>query len=127
MNEAERPPVAVGHVTLRVSDVARSAAFFRALGLRSVLERDSMAILELRGGTHLLLFKARRPLRATRIRSFDLMVDDVAQWRERLESLGLAVGALERDELGGHLWFEVADPDGRPLAIYSSHTSGRPV
>ena len=52
------PPIAIGHVTLSVSDVGPAADFYRALGLRPILEREELAILELRGGTHLVLFRA---------------------------------------------------------------------
>jgi len=79
----DRPLAAVGHVTLKVTDVPRAADFYSRLGLRMVTARDSMAILELRGGTHLLLFRARGTPRRGRIRSFDLMVDDVDTLRAR--------------------------------------------
>ena len=54
-----RPALAIGHVSLRVSDVARAAAFYEALGLRPVMKSPGLAICELRGGTHLMLFRAR--------------------------------------------------------------------
>jgi len=41
----ERPSVAIGHVILKVSDVARSAGFYKSLGLRSIVEREELAIL----------------------------------------------------------------------------------
>ena len=77
MAEAKVPPIAIGHVTLRVSDVGLSADFYRALGLRPVLERAELAILELRGGTHLVLFRAEGKPEAGPVRAFDFMVEDV--------------------------------------------------
>ena len=50
------------------------ATFYADLGMRTVLVRDQMAILELRGGTHLILRGG--PVSGGRL-PFDLMVDDV--------------------------------------------------
>ena len=62
--KAELPAVAIGHVTLRVADPLLSAAFYEGLGLREILKRAEIAILELRGGTHLILFRAKRKPKA---------------------------------------------------------------
>jgi len=50
------PEIGVGHIALTVSDVAASARFYASLGLQPCHEGGGIAILELRGGTHLLLF-----------------------------------------------------------------------
>jgi catechol 2,3-dioxygenase-like lactoylglutathione lyase family enzyme len=55
----ERPSIAIGHVTLTVSDVVRSAGFYKALGIRAIVEREGIAILELRGA-HLLPARQRQ-------------------------------------------------------------------
>lgn len=122
-----RPEVAIGHVSLRVSDVARAAAFYQSVGLRPVMESPGLAILELRGGTHLLLFHARVEQRKGPVRSFDFMVDDVEALRARLAAAGLAPNDLRDDVRGGHRYFEVSDPDGHVLIVFSSHAEGRPV
>jgi catechol 2,3-dioxygenase-like lactoylglutathione lyase family enzyme len=126
MESSARPPIAIGHVVLRVVDVARSASFYAELGLRPVWQQPSMAILELSGGTHLMLFQAKRP-RPGAVRSFDFMVADVAALRVRLEHAGAETTELAEDELSGHRWFQVRDPDGHLLRIYSDHTEGRAV
>lgn len=123
----ERPSVAIGHVTLRVSDIARSAEFYRRLGLRTIVEKPGLAILELRGGTHLLLFKARSKQRRRVIRSFDFMVDDADALRDELKSSGIVPGDLREDRLSGHRMFDLADPDGHVITILSDHTEGRAV
>src|SRR5580765_7557334 len=120
-----RPRIGIGHVTLRVSDVAKAEAFYRGLGMRPIVLRDGMAILELRGGTHLLLFHADGQPPAGEIHSFDLMVDEVPTFRDELNRAGADVSEIERDERGGHLYFTVKDPDGYVLTVYSSHVSGR--
>src|SRR5438552_11624626 len=53
-----RPPVAIGHVSIAVRDVAAAARWFAALGLREIAEGDGYAVLELRGGTHLVVERA---------------------------------------------------------------------
>lgn len=114
-------------MTLRSSDVATSANFYRALGLRLIMETAGMAILELRGGTHLLLFRAKSKPKEGPVRSFDFMVDDVDAFRERVAGSGVEGTPVAIDERGGHRWFEVRDPDGHRISIYSSHVAGRSV
>ena len=112
---------------MRVVDIPRAAAFYAELGLRPVWQQPSMAIFELRGGTHLLLFQAKRAPRAGAVRSFDFMVTDVEPLRARLARAGVETTELAADEVSGHRWFQARDPDGHLLNIYSDHTEGRPV
>jgi catechol 2,3-dioxygenase-like lactoylglutathione lyase family enzyme len=126
MDADPRPPLAIGHVTLRVHDVATAADFYAGLGLRPVLQTPKMAILELRGGTHLMLFQ-RQGQRRERSISFDLMADDLAAFRRALGEKGIAAGEIRSDPVSGHQMLDIADPDGRVVVVYSSHTDGRPV
>jgi len=121
------PPIAIGHVTLNVSDVGRAADFYRALGLRPILEREELAILELRGGTHLVLFRAEGEPEAGPVRDFDFMVEDIEAAHTAMRGAGVEGTAINEDHAAGHLWFEVTDPDGHVLRVFSSHTGGRPV
>ena len=121
------PPVAIGHVTLRVSEVSLAADFYETLGLRPILNREELAILELRGGTHLVLFRARGKPKAGPVRVFDFMVEDIEAAHAAMEKAGVGGTAICEDHLAGHLWFEVTDPDGHVLKVFSSHTGGRPV
>jgi catechol 2,3-dioxygenase-like lactoylglutathione lyase family enzyme len=125
--EQRPPPIAIGHVTLRVSDVGLAARFYRALGLRPILKREELAILELRGGTHLVLFRARGRPKAGPVRVFDFMVEDIEAAHDAMRGAGVEGTAIDEDHLAGHLWFEVTDPDGHVLRVFSSHTEGRPV
>src|SRR5215208_5166494 len=75
--KSKRPSVAIGHVILHARNVTASAEFYSAIGLRLIVKRSDLAILELRGGTHLLLFEAKRKPKAGPMRSFDFMVDDI--------------------------------------------------
>src|SRR6266436_2231366 len=47
-----RPPVAVGHVRLTVTDVGAAARWLETVGLRPIVTQKELAVLELRGGTH---------------------------------------------------------------------------
>jgi len=120
-----RPPVAVGHVFLEVSDVARAARFFVGRGLRPIGEGEDFAVLELRGGTHLLLSRTRRKIKPKAEAPFDLMVDDVDAAREDCKSNGLRPSRLRRSHF--HRSFTVAGPDGYVFTITSSHAGHRPV
>ncbi len=124
---SKRPSIAIGHVTLRVSDVARSTEFYKTLGIRAIVEREGIAILELRGGTHLLLFKAKSKPRRRAIRTFDFMVDDADAFRDGLSARGIETSLVREDRLSGHRMFEVTDPDGHVFTVLSDHTEGRPV
>ena len=123
----DRPSVSIGHVTLRVSDIPRSAEFYKRLGLRPIVEQSGLAILELRGGTHLLLFRARSKPQRRVIRTFDFMVDNAEALRDELTSSGIAPGEVREDRLSGHRMFDVTDPDGHVITILSDHTEGRVV
>jgi catechol 2,3-dioxygenase-like lactoylglutathione lyase family enzyme len=115
-----RPSVWIGHAVLTVSDVDRSADYWRDLGMREVERNEQVAVLELRGGTHLVLVPGRPPEDADT--PFDLMVEDVdathADWAAR----GLDPTPIERGRI--HAAFTMRDPDGYRLTVNSSHVVG---
>jgi hypothetical protein len=120
-----RPPVAIGHVFLEVSDVAGAARFFVGRGMRPLDEGADYAVLELRGGTHLLLTRARRRIRPHTEAPFDLMVDDIDAAREDCRRVGLMPSRLRRSPF--HRSFTLAGPDGYVFTITSSHAGKRAV
>ena len=83
-----------------------------------------MAILELRGGAHLLIMAAQGSDTESESR-FDLMVDDIESTRAMLKGDGQSVTDLKTSSV--HKSFEVTDPDGRSVHICSNHTGGQPV
>lgn len=116
------PTIGVGHLSLRVTDLARSVDFYVALGMREWHPRSrALAILELRGGAHLLLFRARRRPRPTKL-PFDLMVPDVDGLQRALRARGHDVGPMLGDRFSPHRSFSCADPDGHVLTLTSEHT-----
>src|SRR6516165_7005232 len=93
----DRPGIWIGHVTRRVRNVKESTEFFAALGLRTVMAGPQMAILELRGGTHLLLFADQAEYKRIPNDNFDLMVMDLEAFHESLDSKGIRVSKLKHD------------------------------
>jgi catechol 2,3-dioxygenase-like lactoylglutathione lyase family enzyme len=115
-----RPHVWVGHVALGVTDVDRSADFWRDLGMREVERNPHVAVLELRGGTHLVLVPDPDP--STDPVPFDLMVDDLDATRASMAGAGLEPSAVEKGRI--HNAFTIRDPDGRVVTFNSTHVVG---
>lgn len=115
-----RPDISIGHVGLKVENLKKSVAFFKLVGGRSVVQMPGMAIIELRGGTHLIL--RRDPNASESYARFDLMVDDIVEMRNRLISAGYDPSGLTRG--GVHRSFTVVEPSGIELDFTSSHATG---
>jgi len=120
----ERPPVAVGHVRLPCSDVAAAAFWLETAGLRPIVRMDELAVLELRGGTHVVVRKAE-PQPAGSAAPFDLMVDDIDATHRDYAAKGLSPSEISRGRI--HDSFTVAGPSGWLFTINSSHASDKPV
>jgi catechol 2,3-dioxygenase-like lactoylglutathione lyase family enzyme len=120
-----RPPVAIGHVSLAATDVDAAAQWFERLGLRPIAGDEDFAVLELRGGTHLVVSKAaRRPKRGAEA-PFDLMVDDLDATHRDFAANGLKPSRIRRGTI--HDSFALAGPDGYAVTVLSSHAGRRPV
>ena len=123
----KRPPVAVGHVSLHVKDVPKASAFMQVLGLRHVFENEkqTFSVLELRGGTHLILSKSRKKIKEGAVAPVDLMVDDVKAMRAYCKKAKLKPSKITSGSV--HSSFYVPGPDGWSIKITSSHAGNRPV
>jgi hypothetical protein len=120
-----RPPVAIGHVMFKARNVAVAAEWFETVGLRPIASGEDFAVLELRGGTHLIVTRAaRRPKRGVEA-PFDLMVDDVDAARRAFAAKGLGPSRIHRGSI--HDSFELDGPDGARFTVQSSHAGRRPV
>ena len=119
----ERPPVWIGHVAMHTDQVAESSRFMQLIGMRLVAGGDDFAVLEMRGGTHLVLTSDAQSslLRG----SFDLMVEDLDATHQRLTGLGLNPGAIERGRI--HDSFDIVEPGGSKITFNSSHVGELPV
>ena len=91
----ERPSVWTGHVVAHSADPAAAAAFYEAIGMRPVAVLPDFAVLELRGGTHLVIRRAEDHV-GTEL-GWDLMVDDLAATHRAWTAAGHDVSAIERD------------------------------
>jgi hypothetical protein len=120
-----RPPVAIGHVWLRVTNIPHATQYFVTLGLRLIHQAQTIAVLELRGGTHLVLQPAPEPIPSGMPAPFDLMVDDIVVARRQYGELGLNPSAIESGMI--HRSFTLSGPDGYVITMTSSHTGGRVV
>ena len=133
------PALSFGHFVMKVNDLDISYKFYTKLGLRPCGIFPDLAIIELRGGTHILLFRKEDELPFSLSSShlgqraaffneqLDLMIDgksrsDLELYRTTLEEKGLSVGEIAKDQFFGHGYFQLADPDGNGITVYTSHT-----
>lgn len=112
-----RPTLAVGHVGLSGQDLRRLAQFYEAVGMRRVVRLRGVAILEMRGGTHLAIATG-----AAGAGTLDLMVDDIDDAHRRFDEVGARPSPIRRS--GTHRTFVASDPEGNELRVNSSHVVG---
>jgi hypothetical protein len=121
----QRPPVAVGHVWLPATDVVAAERWLQSVGLRPIFADDGLAVLELRGGTHVVVRKTEQPPTAGSTAPFDLMVDDIEAARRDYAAKGLGPSDITRGRI--HDSFRLTGPDGYEFTVTSSHAGGRVV
>ena len=80
--------------------------------MREVGRDEHVVVLELRGGTHMVIVPGT--VTAPGPAPFDLMVDDLVATRSQWETMGLAPSAIAHADI--HDSFMVTDPDGRIVA-----------
>lgn len=116
-NNDTRPPVWVGHVAMHTPRVTESSEFMQLLGMRLVAGGDEFAVLEMRGGTHLVL--TSDPDSALIKGDFDLMVEDLDATHTHYTVLGLDPGDIERGRI--HDSFQLLEPGGTVITFNSTH------
>ena len=121
----ERPALWVGHVSLPVRDVKESTDYWVNLGMRHIAGGDRFSVLELRGGTHLVLAASEEPIEPGTPCPFDVMVDDIEAARKGYAEAGLAPSEMTVGRI--HSSFTVSDPSGYAVTVNSSHVGDRPV
>jgi catechol 2,3-dioxygenase-like lactoylglutathione lyase family enzyme len=115
-----RPPIWIGHAVLSVSDVSRSADYWIAIGMREVERNANVVVLELRGGTHLVLVPGTPAPDGEA--PFDLMVDDLEATHADWAARGFDPSPIERGRI--HAAFTIRDPDGCRVTVNSSNVVG---
>ena len=115
----DRPAVAVGHVSMTVGDLEAANRYFVDFGMRPIALNDSVAVLELRGGTHLVLRRADGSLAPGREASFDIMVDDIDAAHGECAARELDPSEIRRGRI--HDDFTVTGPDEGVLKVTVGH------
>ncbi len=138
------PAAALGHFVLKVANLGASYQFYADLGLRQIGIFPDVAIIELRGGTHILLVPendgAPFPLISSHVgqrsvffnEHLDLMINgktrgDLEAYRATLLKSGVPAGEVVPEKLFGHDYFQVIDPDGHGITVYTTHAGELPV
>ncbi len=125
IHKEERPPVAIGHVRLETHAVPETIDFFHALGLRRIFRNAEFGVLELRGGTHLIVSGREKPVRKGTAAPFDIMVDNLADTHRKYGKKGFEPSEITSGSV--HSSFFIRAPSGHKLKITSSHAGGRAV
>jgi catechol 2,3-dioxygenase-like lactoylglutathione lyase family enzyme len=129
----------VGHLVFKVADLKSSCKFYSNLGIAPFAIEEGVAIIELRGGTHLILLSVDSMAGEGVAESltgqfhkrfseqFDLMIegkglDELKKYRLALVSRGIAAGEIPDEMFFGHHLFCIQDPDGNGITIYTSHS-----
>jgi catechol 2,3-dioxygenase-like lactoylglutathione lyase family enzyme len=130
--------LAVAHLVFKVADLKRSCEFYSNLGIPPFAIDGKVALIELRGGTHLLLLEVDQLAGGDVAESvtgqfhkrfseqFDLMIkgkdlNELEKYRLELISRGIAAGEIPDETFFGHHLFCIKDPDGNGITIYTSH------
>ena len=112
-----RPRFGIGHMVMPGANVGALTDFYTTIGLRLVVNMGRAAILELRGGTHLIV-QSGTPQRTT----LDLIVDDIDDTRRVLQAAGATPSTITRGN--PHDRFTATDPEGNTLVVNSNHAIG---
>ena len=130
--------LAVAHLVFKVADLESSCEFYSNLGIPPFAIEERVAIIELRGGTHLLLLEVDQlagegiaesltgQFHERFAEQFDLMIkgkglNELKKYRSKLINRGIAAGEIPDETFFGHHLFCVKDPDGNGITIYTSH------
>ncbi len=123
MSNHERPPVCVGHIRLATPEIETTREFMLAVGMRPIVHGEDFAVLELRGGTHLVLVPGAAA--DSGVAGFDLMVEDIHATHHQFRELGFAPSEIEKGRI--HESFTLQCPSGHVVTFSSDHTSSYPV
>ena len=116
-NDQNLPRFAIGHMTLDAGNVDQLTNFYTTIGMRLVVNMGRAAIIELRGGTHIII-KPGQPGQA----QLDFIVDDIDETHQVMETAGANPTPIRRGN--PHDVFTATDPEGNTLVINSTHAIG---
>src|SRR6202790_3096195 len=130
--------LAVGHLAFKVADLESSCQFYAKLGIPPFAIEEKVAIIELRGGNHLLLLEIDQLAGEGLAQSltgqfhqrfaeqFGLMIkgkglNELKKYRLELINRGIAAGEIPDETFFGHHLFCIKGPGGNGITIYTSH------
>ena len=116
-DDDKRPRFGIGHMAFPATDVAELVDFYTSIGMRLVVNMGRAAILELRGGTHLILQQG-----SDADGTLDLIVDDIDETWSVLDAAGAKPSSIKRGN--PHDRFVATDPQGNTLVVNSNHAIG---
>lgn len=116
----QKPGVWIGHVFMESLKINETLDFLKLIGVRVVGIFGEMAVLELRGGTHIVLKSVKESI-TTEV-SFDLMVDDLEAQRQELIEHNYQPSEIQKGRV--HNAFEVTEPGGNKIRFNNSHVVG---
>jgi catechol 2,3-dioxygenase-like lactoylglutathione lyase family enzyme len=137
----ERPIVSLGHVVIKTSQLSACVDFYQALGLTRAetnQPQQDIALLQMRGGTDLILIASAHPMASTVQEShvsygeyegtLDLLIasgdlEELEAYREAITSPDIQPSDISHDTITGHHYFFVVDPEGRKIAIMTNHAN----
>ncbi len=132
-----RSELSPGHIVALVENIEGSISFYEAIGLPAFMHLEHLALIELRGGAHLMLMKKgseeSKGLTPSHYGgqdkekngTFDFMIkgntkEELELFRTKILSNGVEVSEVNEVDFG-HYLFSVTDPDGHNIYIYTSH------
>lgn len=119
-----RPAAAAGHLFMHAHPVPASVARLEAIGIRAIVKRDTFAVMELRGGTHIVVREPKDTAPAEQP-SFDLMYDDIDEARTLFEKAGFELSETAVGKV--HTSFRATAPEGFEFQVVDSHAGSRVV
>lgn len=112
-----RPRFAICHVSMTAADVELVANFYTTIGMRLIMSTKRMAIVELQGGTHIVIAQG-----GAGVNRLDLMVNDIDDTHSVMVSVSASPSNIRRGS--PHDSFTATDPEGNRLDIHSNHAMG---
>ena len=118
-----RPLAATGHLFLRAHGVRPAAERLVSVGVRRISIGDAFAVLELRGGTHIVVREAEAD--GVSEAPFDLMYDDVDAAHTSFRARGFSVSEIQKGRI--HRSFHATAPEQFRIQVLDSHAGQRKV
>ena len=121
--EDTRALAATGHLFLRACGVRAAAERLISVGVRKIGMKDSIAVLELRGGAHIVVRESESAEFGDA--PFDLMYDDIEAAHPLFREQGFTVSDIEDGRM--HRSFYATAPEHYRIQVLDSHAGSRSV